>query len=142
MEVQLACIADAANISQEGKLNILGEFNTLWAQELPVTWPLMVFVAKIALSAADGLQIRFSMRVVSEDGQLVSPQAELQLNIHAPPPAGETPHVPLILPIGNAEFSEFGTYTFELRGNGRLLTTFPLHVRERPAQAPQPPPGG
>lgn len=135
LDVQLACLADAANLSQEGKLNILGEFNNIFADQVPVTWPLMVFVAKIQVSAGDGQTIHFSLRVVGEDGQLISQQSEMQLQLPPNLPAGETPGVPLILHIMNATFPEFGAYDFELRGNGTLIKSIPLTVRPIPQQA-------
>jgi hypothetical protein len=136
MEVQLACLADAANLSQEGKLNILGEFNTVFAQQTPTGWPLMAFVAKVLISAGDGRTIHFSLRVVGEDGQLISQQSELQVQLPEELPPGEMPAVPLILNIQNATFPEYGPYMFELRGNGALIQSIPLHVRPLPQQEP------
>jgi hypothetical protein len=135
MEVQLACVADAANLSQEGKLNILGEFSAIFAAQTPVGWPLMVFVAKVEISAGDGRNIRFSLRVVGEDGQLISPQTEIQVELPEELPAGEMPAVPLILNIQNAVFPEYGAYAFELRGNGALIKSIPVYVRPLPQQA-------
>ena len=62
MEVKLAGFCDAANISREGKLNILGEFNTLYAAAVPVIWPLMYVVIKIEATAGEGPP-RFGLRV-------------------------------------------------------------------------------
>src|SRR5438552_929958 len=72
MDVQLAVLADAANVSQEGKLNILGEFDTIWAGAVPVQWPLLWFVAKVKISEADGRVHRFEVRVLDEDAQLIA----------------------------------------------------------------------
>lgn len=53
MHPQLTVLADSANISQEGKLNILGEFNTLFAESVPVAHPIIWFVSKLELGAGD-----------------------------------------------------------------------------------------
>ena len=39
MEVKVALLADGANVSREGKLNLLGIFDTLFARSFPTTHP-------------------------------------------------------------------------------------------------------
>ena len=39
MQVPLAVLADSANVSQEGKLNIMGIFTQINAQSLPCDTP-------------------------------------------------------------------------------------------------------
>ena len=68
---QLSVLADAANLSQEGRLNLLGEFNTLFAAEVPVAHPVLWFVAKMQAGAGDFGHHRIHLQVVSEDGETV-----------------------------------------------------------------------
>jgi uncharacterized protein DUF6941 len=135
MDVQLAVLADAANISQDGKLNILGEFDTIYAVETPAVWPVMFFVAKVKISEADGAHHRFELRVLNDDGQLVAPVATLEGESGPSPIPGTLGGGNLILGIRNARFPEYGTYTFELRGNNQRVCEVLVHVRpavERP----------
>jgi len=46
MEVKLALLADGANVSREGKLNLLGIFDTLFARSFPTTHPQMQLVIR------------------------------------------------------------------------------------------------
>jgi hypothetical protein len=138
MDVQLAVLADAANISQDGKLNILGQFDTIFAAETPVVWPLMWFVAKVGISDADGTHHRFEIRVLDDDGQLIAPIAAFEGESGPSQIAGTLAGGNLVVGIRSAKFSEYGTYTFELRGNGQRLCDVQLHVRtaaERPGAA-------
>lgn len=50
----MALIADEANISQEGKLNVLGAFDRIAAAKFPVIHPKMVFVFRIEAGYGDG----------------------------------------------------------------------------------------
>jgi hypothetical protein len=47
MHVNLAVLCDAANVSREGKLNILGEFDSIHASSFPLTYPTMVLVVRM-----------------------------------------------------------------------------------------------
>lgn len=138
MEVQLAVLADAANLSQEGKLNILGEFDTIYASELPFVWPVMWLAAKLKISEADGARHKFEIRVLDDDGQLIAPIAALEgFSVPARIP-GTLGGGSLVVGIRNATFPDYGTYVFELIANGNRLFEVQLHVRplaERPASA-------
>lgn len=138
MNLQLAVLADAANISQEGKLNILGQFDTIYATEVPAVWPLMWFVAKVGISEADGSHHRFELRVLDDDGQLIAPVVVFEGESGPSPIPGTLGGGNLVIGIRSAKFSDYGTYTFELRGNSQLLSETQLHVRrvgERPGAA-------
>ncbi len=133
MKCQLAALCEAANVSAAGQINILGEFDTINAAQVPVVWPLMVFVAKLKAGAADAGRHTVSLRVVDEDMQLVAPPLEAEVGIAEPPIPGVESGWPLILRIGNAHFQSVGTYLFQLRVDGTVLCELPLHVRQTQA---------
>ena len=53
MHVNFALFADAANISQEGKLNILGIFDAVQVAQLPALHPRSTFVLRLKANAQD-----------------------------------------------------------------------------------------
>src|SRR2546428_13107591 len=53
MEVKLAVLADGANVSREGKLNLLGIFDTLFARSFPTTHPQMQLVIRFEAAAGE-----------------------------------------------------------------------------------------
>src|SRR6266516_3887748 len=53
MEVKLALLADGANVSREGKLNLLGIFDTLFARSFPTTHPQMQLVIRFEAAAQE-----------------------------------------------------------------------------------------
>ncbi len=53
MEVPLAVLADSANVSREGKLNIMDIFSQLSGQSLPVRCPHIALVFALEAHAAE-----------------------------------------------------------------------------------------
>lgn len=132
MQRQLALIADSANVSVEGKINILGEFDTIWAPAVPATHPSMWFVAKLNIDGSDVGTHRVLLRIVDEDGNTVLAPLTAELQVSAPDAtfSGEHPSVPVVLMVANAPFARFGKYIFELRIDDNIIAEVPLHVRK------------
>src|SRR3990170_3643486 len=93
MEVAFALLADAANVSREGKLNILGSFDRIFGSKFPLTWPRMVLVTRFLASPAEyGTEKALEIVTVNADGQRLgsakgrmkvpSPQSGRELKIN------------------------------------------------------------
>ena len=134
MRLTLACLADAATVSPDGKINMLGVFNRIWGQRFPVSHPHMAYVARLEFEATDDRQHRIGLRLVNEDGHLVVTIPEGTVNLPRNP-EGEVIVTPFVMGINDALFVSPGTYTFELMVDGvRTGETF-LYVRQRPQPA-------
>ena len=68
MHVTFALFADAANLSQEGKLNIMGVFDALQVGTLPALHPRATLVVHLKGSAADAGTHRVSLQWLSPSG--------------------------------------------------------------------------
>src|SRR6476469_5346702 len=78
MHVTFALFADAANLSQEGKLNILGVFDALQVATLPALHPRATLVVHLKGSAADAGNHRVTLQWMSPSGsELWSSDGEL-----------------------------------------------------------------
>lgn len=65
----MAFLADEANVSQEGKLNVLGIFDRIAASAFPTVHPRMVFAFRVQAEYADsGRPFTVRVRLVDEDG--------------------------------------------------------------------------
>jgi hypothetical protein len=71
IQVDLAVLADAANLSQEGKLNILGEFNILLSNTAPWTMVGRSLVLRLTGNAGDVGPHTIGFRILDSDRQLV-----------------------------------------------------------------------
>lgn len=133
MEVDLAVVADAANVSQEGKLNVLGVFDTIWAREFPFRHAAMVFVLRVRADFTEQGDHGLVVRLIDADGgQLFKAEGPLKVP-QSVPGRPLKPHV--ILGLAGITFQRPGDYSFEVILDDRHLKSVPLHVME----APKPP---
>lgn len=134
MEAKIQAIADAANISREGKLNILGAFNTIYAAQLPVSWPSLVFVVKLEMSAGDPDTFEFRFRVVDGEGNQVGAGLAGKMTAERNPaaPPGYPATIPFIFPVALPTFPDLGEYTFELWIDNARIAHSPMYVMSKP----------
>lgn len=136
MHVSFALFADAANLSQEGKLNILGVFDALQVGTLPAVHPRATLVVHLKGSTADVGSHRVTLQWLSPGGgELWSSDGELGI---AAPPAGVIDmDFPLIaqldLPLDLA-----GGYLMRVGLDGQTHAEIPIQVRAA-ANAAAPP---
>lgn len=128
MRLTLACVCDAATVSSDGKINILGEFNTMFAGKFPAVHPHMAYVARIEVDGTDSRKVVTALRLLDDDGKAIIATPQMLMSIGASEP-GETVGIPFVLDLTSAKFPHAGTYTFELTVNGtRVGETF-LYVK-------------
>lgn len=128
MQVRLAVLAESANQSSDGKLNILGEFNLIWAAALPVVWPRLFLILKLEADLNDAPTKKLRIRVVDEDAHPVSHTLEGEADLTRRFRPGIPVIGVLILEFRNAVFSKTGTYEFEVTADGEPLVSVPLYV--------------
>lgn len=114
MEVMLALLADSANISQEGKLNVLGAFTNISAQGVPARHPSMVLVVQLDASPSEiGQHKTMEVRLLNADGEN---QGGMQAEFDVPPleARGLRINMGLVVPINDAVFMTAGGYAFDV----------------------------
>lgn len=129
MDVAFALLADAANVSREGKLNILGAFDRLYASKFPFTWPRMILVARFVASAAEyGTEKTIEIVTMDADGKkLGTASGKMTLPTSA---TGRELKINHILPM-TITFPSTGEYSVEILINGEPKATVPLEVVQR-----------
>ncbi len=131
MDVTFAVIADAANLSKEGKLNLLGIFNALHVAQFPAVHPHMSLVMTLEATAAEVGQTQvIEVKLLDPDGkQLGAAAGQLVVPVGA---AGYPVQVHQILPLVGVRFERAGDHAFHLCINGETKTRVPLLVRPIP----------
>jgi hypothetical protein len=85
MKIPMALIADEANISQEGKLHVLGVFDRIASATFPMVHPKMVYVFRVEAGYGDGGRpVPVRVRLIDADGgtlfeaggEIVAPEVE------------------------------------------------------------------
>lgn len=129
MEITLALLADYANISQEGKLNILGIFDRISAQSFPAIHPQMQLIMTIEADRVEASrEHKIEVELIDADGtKLFSIGGNLKFS---PPPSGERIRVNHIIQLNNLRFDHFGNYDFKILINNEVRKSIPLSVVE------------
>jgi hypothetical protein len=138
VHVSFALFADAANLSQEGKLNILGVFDAVQVASIPSVHPRAHLVVRLKGSSQDAGRHTVSLRWINPSGiELWSSQGELDVT---PPPAPVLEmDFPLIASI-DLPIDQPGAYTMQIALDDALTADVGLFVRSAPVFPT--PPGG
>ena len=131
MHVTFAVFADAANLSQEGKLNILGVFDALQVGSLPALHPRATLVVHLKGAPSDAGSHRVTLHWISPSGsELWSSDGEL--GVAAPPPGVTEMDFPLIAQL-DLPLDVAGRYVMRVGLDG--TTHGEVAVQVRPAAA-------
>lgn len=111
MRIPMAFLADEANISQEGKLNVLGIFDRIASVEFPVVHPRMVFAFRVQAEFADGGR-GFPVQVTMQDeDDTILFEANGEINPPIVPP-GEFSTANQVFTLVGMTFPHPGLYRF------------------------------
>ncbi|HSI65340.1 MAG TPA: hypothetical protein VLE43_19600 [Candidatus Saccharimonadia bacterium] len=139
MQLLLATLCDSA-ADYQGKLCILGAFDTLCAQEFPVVHPQCSLAVRLLFYPEDAGRHNLSIQLEDEVGQPVMPAFTPTVDVVLPP--GSVPFVTrnLVLNLQRLRFEEPGVYRFEIMRNGKQVISLPLRVARleemRPTMGP------
>jgi hypothetical protein len=113
MHIPMAVLADEANVSQEGKLNVMGVFDRIAAASYPTVHPKMVYVFRVQAGYADsGRTFPVRVRLVDEDGGVLFESAGDLVPPEVPP--GEVASANHIFALVGIGFRRPGQYRFIL----------------------------
>ena len=126
MHISFAVFADAANLSQEGKLNVLGVFDAVQVASFPSVHPRTHLVVRLKGDSDDIGKHSMTLRWVgpAEDELWVSTG---DLNVGAPADPKFEMDIPVIAMI-DLPLTEAGRYVMQLEIDGAFEGEVPLFV--------------
>ena len=131
MHISFAVFADAANLSQEGKLNILGVFDAVQVAGLPTIHPRTHFVVRLKANGEDTGQHKLSFRWLSPyEEELWSSTGEMTV-APSPNPVFEV-DLPIIAVV-DPPLNVTGQYTMQVTLDGKVTATARLLVNANQA---------
>ena len=136
MHISFAVFADAANLSQEGKLNILGVFDAVQVAGLPTIHPRTHFIVRLKANGEDVGQHKLAFRWLSPfEEELWSSSGEMTV-APSPNPAFEV-DLPIIAVV-DLPLNATGQYTMQVTLDGKVTATARLLVNasQTPMVAP------
>jgi hypothetical protein len=128
MTIQLAVLCDAAT-DYSGKLNLLGTFDTIYAQQFPAAHPQCSVALRIAFTKMEEGKHELKMNFVDEDGQSIMPGVDIPVEVALP---DDTTFVSrnIVLNIQQLKFETPGLYAIEIAIDGRHEASIPLSVKQ------------
>jgi hypothetical protein len=127
MKVEIFTLCDAATTDAAGKLNILGSFDRLMAQQTPVTHPQCALAIKLRFEHAEQGQKRIRVAFVDSDGASVMPTLDATTQVQFGP-ADSTSTASIVLVIQQLKLPRFGEYSIDLAVDDRHEASIPLLV--------------
>jgi len=135
MRVKLALLADYANVTADGKLNILGVFDRINVTALPAVHPQMHLVLRFEAHAMERDRVHnVEIRLHDPDGKTVF-EVKGDVVSHG---TGRATASNQILTLNNLHLTKSGDYTFAVFVNDDLKSKLPLGVEVAPAGAAPP----
>ncbi len=130
LEVTLAVLADYANVSQDGKLNIMGIFQEVSPPILPFALPQMYLVVSFEAGPAEfGSVKNVRIALLDNDG---SEMLALEGPAEVPRPSrpGSRAYINQVIGLNGITFERPGGYAFSILVGGETKETVGLHVNE------------
>ena len=128
MNVQVAVLCEATTQDGNGKLNILGAFDTILAAQLPAVQPQCAVALRATFAADDEGQHKLALNFINADGRSIMPPIEIPISIRLPE---DTHFLSLNFPINiqRLHFPAAGLYSVDIRLDGKSQASIPLQVR-------------
>ncbi len=134
MHISFALFADAANLSQEGKLNILGVFDAVQVGSLPSLHPRAHLVVRLKGDRSDVGNHRVTMRWINPRGtELWSSTGDISVGL--PPTGVNELDLPLIASV-DLPLDVAGAYQMSVSLDDQPRADVTLQVRSAPPVAP------
>ena len=127
MDIQIAVLCDAAT-DNNGKLNILGTFDTIYTSQLPATHPQCSIAVRMTFNKVEDGTHTVKLNFVDEDGKSVMPPIEIPVEVAVP---DETILLSrnFIVNIQKLKFDKEGLYSIDIAVDGRQEGSIPLLVK-------------
>jgi len=134
MNVEAFLLCDAATDSQ-GKLNVLGAFDSIFVGTVPAVHAHCAVVLRLRMERAEQGEHTITMHLIDEDGQHVIQPLEGRLRVHGGPSATATSN--LILNMQGLKLTRFGELAFHLQIDGKPVASLPVYIRQSPSAPAQ-----
>lgn len=136
MTIQIAVLCDAAT-DYNGKLNLLGTFDTILTSQLPAIHPQCSIALRIAFGRIEEGSHKVKMNFVDEDGRLVMPSIEMPIDVAVPADANFLLRN-FIINIQQLKFDQPGQYAIDVAIDNRHEISIPLLVKMQISESAQP----
>ena len=130
MNIQVAVLCDAAT-EDNGKLNLLGAFDTIFAPQLPAVHPQCAVALRVTFQPGDEGGHKLKLNFVDADGKSIMPPIEIPVSVALPDDAHFLTRN-FIVNIQQLKFGEEGVYSVDVRLDDKSQGNIPLQIKLLP----------
>jgi hypothetical protein len=130
MNIQVAVLCDAAT-EDNGKLNLLGSFDTIFAPQLPAVHPQCAVALRVTFMSGDEGEHKLKLNFVNADGHAIMPPIEIPVSVVLPDDVHFLTRN-FIVNIQQLKFAEEGLYSVDVRLDDVSQAGIPLSVKHLP----------
>jgi hypothetical protein len=130
MNIQVAVLCDAAT-DDNGKLNLLGAFDTIYTQQLPAVHPQCSIALRVTFGHEDEGQHKLRLNFVDADGRSIMPGIDIPVAVVLP---GDSHFGTrnFVVNIQQLKFENPGLYSIDLTLDDQPQASIPLLVKHNP----------
>ena len=131
MNIQVAVLCDAAT-DEQGKLNLLGAFDTIYTQQLPAVHPQCSIALRVTFSHEDEGNHKLRLNFVDADGHSIMPSTiDIPVQVVLP---GDSHFGTrnFIVNIQQLKFENPGLYSIDMSLDDQHQASIPLLVKHNP----------
>jgi hypothetical protein len=127
MNIQVAVLCDAAT-EDNGKLNLLGAFDTIFAPQLPAVHPQCAVALRVTFMSGEEGQRQLKLNFVNADGHAIMPPIEIPVAVVLPDDVHFVTRN-FIINIQQLKFAEAGLYSVDVRLDDKSEAGIPLSIK-------------
>lgn len=128
MNIQVAVLCDAAT-DDNGKLNLLGAFDTIYTQQLPAVHPQCSIALRVTFGNEDEGSHTLRSSFVDADGQSIMPSIDIPVQVSLPDDSLFSTRN-FIVNIQQLKFQNPGLYSIDIALNDQPQASIPLLVKQ------------
>ena len=128
MNIEAFLLCDFAS-DQHGKLNVVGAFDSIFANKMPTVHPACSVAARLRFDRIEEGDHNVRVDVVDEDGRPVVSRLDGQISVHIRENLSSSA-VNLVLHLQRVKFEKYGQYCINLAIDGKIEASLPFTVRQ------------
>ncbi len=132
MNIEAFLLCDAAT-DQQGKLNILGAFDNIFAKKVPTVHPACAVAARIRFEKIEEGSHPIRIHIIDEDGKSIGPKLQGNMNVSIGDAEGSRA-ANIVLNIQGLKLEKYGQYRIDLAIDNQIMGSLPFNLRETPNQ--------
>lgn len=133
IQVPLALLADYANVSREGKVNILGVFDQIYARSVPALHPQMQLVFTVIGDRSEAKkEHKIKIELIDQDATETAVKIEGKFKFPLPK-AGEEARINQIIILNHVVFNKYDEYSCKIVIDDEVKRSIALKVIPPPS---------